>query len=70
MDTLIHLFEKAAMIEADNSMNQEQKDLRLAQLMTAMERKYNIPMLRNEQWERDNPFVIRIYREISNMRSL
>lgn len=70
MDTLIHLFEKATMIEADNSMNQDQKDLRLAQLMTAMERKYEIPMLRNEQWERDNPFVIRIYREISNMRSL
>ena len=68
MDTLIHLFEKATMIEADNSMNQDQKDLRLAQLMTAMERKYEIPMLRNEQWE--NPFVIRIYREISNMRSL
>lgn len=70
MDKPIRFFEKATMIEADPYLTQDQKDVKLAGLMTAMELKYAIPMLRNEQWEKDNPSVIHIYREISNMRKI
>ena len=70
MDKPIRFFEKATMIEADPYLTQDQKDLKLGQLMTEMEHRYKIPMLRNERWESDNPSVILIYREISNMRKI
>ena len=68
MDKPIRFFEKATMIEADPYLTQDQKDVRLAQLMTTMEQKYKIPMFRDTQWDKENGSVIRIYREISNMR--
>lgn len=70
MDKPIRFFEKATMIEADPYLTRDQKDLRFGQLMTEMERKYKIPMLSNEQWEKENGSVILIYREISNMRKI
>ena len=70
MDKLICFLEKATKIAADSQMTQYQKDVRIADLMTDMERIYGIPMLRNEQWERENGYIITIYREISNMRNL
>lgn len=47
-----------------------QRDLRLAALMTEMERKYRIPALKDEQWEASNPAVIELYREVSQARAL
>lgn len=70
MDKLICFLEKATAITDDPHMNQEQKDVRIAGLMTDMERRYEIPMLRNEQWEKDNSYVISVYRKISDMRKL
>jgi hypothetical protein len=70
MGELICFFKKAIEINKNPHLTQDQKDKRLSELMTDMERVYNIPMLRNEQWERDNGYVISIYREISNMRNL
>lgn len=70
MDKLICFLEKATVITDDPYMTQYQKDVRIAELMTIMERRYNIPMLRNEQWEKDNSYVISVYRTISNMRKL
>ena len=70
MDKLICFLEKATKIVADPRMTQYQKDVRLAELMTDMERIYKIPMFRNEQWEKDNEYISTIYREISNMRKL
>ena len=70
MDKLICFLEKATTIAADPRMTQYQKDVRLAELMTDMERIYKIPMFRNEQWEKDNEYISTIYREISNMRKL
>lgn len=70
MDNLKDVFEKAVLTEANTHLTQDQKNLQLAQLMTAMESRYKIPMLRDEQWERENPLIIHIYREISNMRKL
>ena len=70
MDKLVYFLEEATKIAADIHLSQYQKDVRLAELMTAMERRYGIPMFRNEQWEIDNSYVISVYREISSMRKL
>lgn len=40
----------------------------LADLMTEMERHYKIPMLQNEEWEKENKAVIAMYRKISMSR--
>ena len=47
-----------------------QRDLRLAALMTAMERQCRIPALKDEQWESANPAVADLYREVSQARAL
>lgn len=70
MDKLPCFLEKATKIADDQYMSQDQKDVRLAGLMTDMERRYEIPMFRNKQWETNNSYVISVYREISNMRKL
>lgn len=50
--------------------NSDTKDERLAILMTDMERLYNIPALNNEEFNKENPFVIAMYRTVSEARSL
>lgn len=70
MDKLICFLEKATKIANDPYVDQHQKDVRIAELMTVMERRYGIPMFRNEQWERDNSDIISVYRKISGMRKL
>lgn len=47
-----------------------QRDLRLAALMTEMERQFRIPALKNDEWEADNPAVADLYREVSYARAL
>lgn len=47
-----------------------QRDLRLAALMTEMERKFRIPALKDERWESANPAVADLYREVSYARAL
>lgn len=46
------------------------KDIRLSNLMTDLEQAYNIPVFRNREFERENPFVMRLYRTVSEARSL
>lgn len=46
------------------------KDVRLANMMTDMERLYNIPALNNEEFNKENPFVIAMYRAVSEARSI
>jgi predicted secreted protein len=40
----------------------ELKDQRLASLMTDLEHVYQIPGLKNDQFENNNPFVMQLYR--------
>lgn len=47
-----------------------QRDLRLAALMTEMERKFRIPALKNTEWETSNPAVAELYREVSQARAI
>ncbi|WP_251132690.1 hypothetical protein [Exiguobacterium sp. s80] len=47
-----------------------QRDLKLAALMTRMEQAFHIPMLKNEEWEKEHREVIGLYRQVSDARSL
>jgi|GEM_PF-1286151 len=46
------------------------KDRRLANLMTDLEQAYNIPTLRDQEFEKENPFVMQLYRTISEARDI
>lgn len=46
------------------------KNVRLAALMTDLERAYQIPMFRNEAFEREHPFLMMLYRTVSEARCL
>jgi hypothetical protein len=67
---LVSLWEKAIRINYDKNLTQHGKDVALANLMTTMEQHYQIPMLRNPEWEARNPEVIVVYRAISDLRKL
>ena len=45
------------------------KDKRLANLMTDLEQAYDIPILNDEEYNRKNPFVVQLYRAVSEARS-
>lgn len=44
------------------------KNKQLANLMTDMEYEFNIPALRDAEWEKENKPIIELYRKISNSR--
>lgn len=46
------------------------KDRRLANLMTDLEQAYGIPVLRNIEFEKENPFLMQLYRTVSEARSI
>ena len=47
-----------------------QREIRLGELMTEMEGVFEIPMLKNTMWEKENPQVIELYQKVSDSRSL
>lgn len=47
-----------------------ERDRRLAELMTMMEKEYRIPLLRDPEWEKKNRAVIALYRKISMSRTM
>lgn len=51
-----------------SDLTNEEKSRRFAKLMTKMEREFNIPILRNVEWERKNKAVVSLYRKISMSR--
>lgn len=51
-------------------ITQYTKDVKLAELMTIMEKEFSVPMLKDVEWERNNRKVIAMYRKISNSRKL
>lgn len=51
-------------------LEQERKDIQLSGLMTEMEREFKIPLLQEDEFERENKDVIGLYRKISMSRKL
>lgn len=45
-----------------------ERDRKLADLMTELER-LGVPVLKNPEWERKNPELFALYREISDART-
>ncbi|MFC0561450.1 hypothetical protein [Halalkalibacter alkalisediminis] len=45
------------------------KAIKYANLMTVMEGIYKVPMLKNEEWEKENKTVIAMYRKLSRSRT-
>lgn len=50
--------------------NEDVRTKQLADLMTEMEGKFNIPLLKDEKYNQANPTVMELYRDISNARIL
>lgn len=48
----------------------DEKSREYAKLMTEMENKFKIPILKNDEWEKENKAVVALYRIISASRSL
>jgi len=46
------------------------RDQRLANMMTDLEHAYGIPALQNDLYEASNPFVMQLYRTVSEERDL
>jgi hypothetical protein len=67
---LVSIWEKAIRINYDKNLTRHDKDVALANLMTTMEQHYKIPMLKDLEWEAQNPEVIVVYRAISDLRKL
>lgn len=53
-----------------SDLTDDKKAREYAKLMTQMESKFQIPILRNEEWEKENKDVVALYRIISASRSL
>lgn len=51
-----------------SELSHHAKGVKLGELMTELEQVFNIPMLRDEQWEKENKAVIALYRKISLSR--
>lgn len=70
MKTLKEFEKEFYFILERDDLEQERKDIQLSALMTKMEREFKIPMLREEQYEKENGDVIALYRKISMSRKL
>lgn len=62
------LIEQAEDVRNNKTLNDHQKDVLLADIMTGMERTYHIPAIKTPEWEAKHKDVIDAYRRISSMR--
>ena len=53
-----------------SNLTDNQKSHEYAKLMTDMERRFKIPILRNREWEEENKAIVALYRKISMSRTL
>lgn len=64
LDRFKRIYEQLDMLE------EPQRTSRLSKLMSEMEREFNIPMLNNEQFNRENIEVMELYWDISYARDI
>lgn len=70
MHNKLHYFNEIYESILHSDMSEKEKARKFARLMTDMEKEFNIPVLRNEEWEKQNKPVVALYRKISMTRSL
>jgi len=54
----------------NSNSSEEIKDQRLANLMSDLEKAYRIPFLRDEEFEKKHPRLMKFYRSVSYARKL
>lgn len=69
MKTLINLETEATEIINNKALTNYKRTMALSSLMTDMERQFNIPLLRDIEWEKHNQEVINLYRMIADSRN-
>lgn len=52
----------------ESNLSDHEKSIEYAKLMTIMEKVFNIPLLQDKEYERNNKAVISLYRKISISR--
>lgn len=57
-----------SLIKSNKSNNE--KSHQLSELMTEMEKEFEIPILKNQEWEEENKAVTALYRKMSISRDL
>ena len=67
--TLSEINEDYERILHSSALTNDQKAVKFADLLTEMEGRHNVPMLRNPEWESQNKAVIALYRKISLSRA-
>lgn len=68
MDKWLEIQQEFSKILLLKDISQNEKDKQYAHFMTTLERTYRIPMMRSENYDRNNPDVMRVYRMISDSR--
>jgi hypothetical protein len=53
-----------------NSLRGNQRNIRLANMMTDLERAFHITMVRNEKFNQMNTFLMQLYRTVSAERDI
>lgn len=53
-----------------SDLTDKEKNRQFARLMTDMEREFNIPIIKDVEWEKENKAVIALYRKISLSRNI
>lgn len=67
MKTLTAVYkEYEATMRAD--LSAQERDVRLASLMTRFEREFHVPLLTSKEWECEHSTLIALYRRISESR--
>lgn len=51
-------------------LSEPQKTLRLSALMDDIQIHYNIPLIRDTEWEKNNRVIIALYRKVSMSRDI
>lgn len=64
----MHGFTKRFNEIVTSDTSEKNKNERLSTLMTDLEQAYNIPSLNDEKFNEENPFVIQLYRTVSEAR--
>lgn len=66
----LHYFNQIYENIMHSDASQEEKDRQLARLMTELEKVFNIPVLRDPEWEKENKAVVALYRKVSMSRAI
>lgn len=53
-----------------SDLSDNEKSRKFARLMTDLEKEFNIPVIKDEEWERRNKLVVALYRKVSMSRSI